>query len=408
MTWLLMAALLLGAALMAAAETALFSLQPAERRRLAQRHAPVAAVLQRPSSLLVTLLLGNLLVTVAYFSVGAEVSLGLLAESRRGAAVVFTAGSVLALVIAGEILPKTLALAAPGRLVTLMAAPLLILRLLLWPLVTVGEAVSRLITSALTGGRRAAQAPAHDDFKSALVRRASLGTYHALEVALLHDVVDFGGLRARDLMTPRVDVAFLDVRRPPAAWIATMARRPFAAYPICDATPDRLLGVLLAADALAHPEADPRTLVRPALLAPLSLDAERLVERMLAEESPLAVLLDEHGGVAGVVGVGALSRAVLGEIEGLPEVELQDVRRVRPDLLLVRGDCTLHRLREEGGVELAARRARTVAGAAAEALGRVPRRGDELQAPGWRLRVAAVRGRRVLHVLIRARPRVGE
>src|SRR5215470_6634748 len=99
MTWLLMAALLAGAGLLAASETAVFSLQPAERRRLAQRHAAVAAVLQRPSSLLVTLLLGNLLVTIGYFSVGAGVALELLAQGRRGAAAAFTAGSVLVLVV---------------------------------------------------------------------------------------------------------------------------------------------------------------------------------------------------------------------------------------------------------------------------------------------------------------------
>jgi putative hemolysin len=403
MTWLVMAALLGCAALLSAAETAVFSLQPAERRRLAHRHRSVAAALQRPSSLLVTLLLGNLLATVAYFSVGAEHSLALLDAGRRGAAAGFTAGSVLFLVVAGEILPKTLALAAPGALVTALAAPLVVLQLVLWPLVSLGEAVSRLLVTLLPGGRHAAQAPATDDFKSALVRRAALGTYHALEVALLHDVVDFGGLRARSLMTPRVDVVFLDVRQPPAAWLATLARRPFAEYPVCDGTPDRLLGVVAAADVVAHPQDDPRTLVRPALLAPLTLDAERLVGRMQAENDRLAVLLDEHGGVAGVVGLGALSRAVLGEIEGLPAKDGQDVRRVRPDLLLVRGNCPLRRLREEGGIDLSARRAGTVAGAIAEALGRLPRRGDEVAAPGWRLRVAAVRGRRVEQVLIRAR-----
>jgi CBS domain containing-hemolysin-like protein len=398
-----MAALLAGAALLSAAETAVFSLQPAERRRLAQRHAAVDAMLQRPTSLLVTLLLGSLLLTVGYFSVGAGVALELLHEGRQGAAASFTIGSVMLMVLAGEILPKTLALASPGGLVTVLAAPILLLRLLLWPLVVVGEAASRLLSALVLGGRGTAAAPARDDFKSAVERRASMGTWHAIEVALLHDVVDFSALRARNLMTPRVDVVFLDLRRPVAEWIATMARRPFAAYPICDGKPDRLLGVVYAADVLASPEAPPRSLLRPALFAPLSLDAERLVARMQEEDARLAVLLDEHGGVAGVVGLGALSRAVLGEIEGLADAAGAGLRRVRPDLLLVRGDCALRVLREEAGVELPARRADTVAGAVAEALGRWPRSGDELLLPGARLRVTEVRGRRVAQVVLRGR-----
>jgi putative hemolysin len=398
--------LLLASALMSASETALFSLSPAERRRLVAQHAPVAAALRRPTSLLVTLLLANLLVNVAYFSVGARESLALLDAGRPQASALFVAASVLLLITCGEILPKTVALVLPPGFVVAVAPLLVVLRLLLMPLVLLGESATRLVQALLPGAEQApAQAVAADDFKTAVSRRAALGTYHAVELALLHDVIDFGERRARNLMVPRVDVAFLDVRASRAAWVAAMALRPFSDYPVCDGSPDRLLGTVNAARFLARPHQDPRQLIEPALHAPLSIGAERLVERMQRQGRRLAILLDEHGGVAGVVGFNALSQAVLGELAAPQGAQHELIRRREGDALLVRGECPLHVLLTETGLELAARRADTVAGAVTESLGHVPRVSDEILLPGHRLRVTEVSGRRVAEVLIRPRGR---
>jgi len=405
MTYLGLLLLLLASGLLSASETALFSLTPAERRRLIAQHAPVAAALARPTSLLVTLLLANLLVNVAFFSVGANVSLALVESGSTQAAALFVAASVLLLIACGEILPKTLALVLPPSFVVAVAPLLVVLRIVLMPLVLVGESATRLVQALLPGGPQENVAVVADDFKTAVSRRAALGTYHAVELALLHDVIDFGERRARNLMVPRVDVAFLDVRASRAAWIAAMALRPFSDYPVCDGTPDKLLGTVNAAQFLSHPQQDSRQLIEPALHAPLSIGAERLVERMQLQGRRLAILLDEHGGVAGVVGFNALSQAVLGELAAPQGGQRELIRRREGDALLVRGECPLHVLLTETGLELQARRADTVAGAVTEALGHVPRVSDEVLLPGLRLRVTEVTGRRIAEVIIRPRGR---
>jgi CBS domain containing-hemolysin-like protein len=157
---------------------------------------------------------------------------------------------------------------------------------------------------------------------------------------------------------------------------------------------------------LAQRRWNPRDLLEPPLLAPATVSAERLVARLQAEGRRLAILIDEHGGLVGAVGLRALSVAVLGEIEGQPSAR-HVLLRPRPDTLIVPGDYPLHRLANEEGIRLPARRAHTMAGAFAEALGRVPRRGDELRLPGWRARVATLDGRRVESVVIRASTRPG-
>src|SRR6185436_7422577 len=128
MTWPLMLGLLLASALLSAAETAVLSLQPAERRRVAGQSRAAAALLRKPTALLVTLLLASLLANVAYFTAGARHGLALQAAGRPLAAALFGVGSVLALVFLGEIVPKTLALLGPARLVGVVAPALLVLR----------------------------------------------------------------------------------------------------------------------------------------------------------------------------------------------------------------------------------------------------------------------------------------
>jgi putative hemolysin len=403
MTLLLLLALLLCSGLVSASETAVFSLQPADRRRLLARRGPAAAVLASPTSLLVALLIANLAINVGYFTVGARESLELARTGHEVASVLLAVGSVFALVLLGEILPKSLALAAPMKLVLLASPALVALRLGLTPLVMLGEAVTRLVEAPLLRGRAGPDAMRVDDFKSAVARRSASGTYHAVEMALLHDVIDFGVRRARNLMTPRVDVVFLDIQDSRDAWFEQMAARPHTDYPVCDGVPDALLGTISTVRVFSQPETSRRELIEPALLAPESIEAEHLVLRMREADARLAILLDEYGGVEGVVGLASLSQAVLGEIQTDTGGASDAIVRRGRNSLLVRGSCPVHVLLEETGVEIKTRRADTVAGAVVEALGHMPRAGDEVLLEKWRLRVATVRGRRVAQVLIRPR-----
>lgn len=395
-----MLALLMVSGLLSGAETAVFSLRPAERRRILAAGGLGQRLLRRPTDLLVCLLLGNLFINVAYFTVASGLSMELSDAGRPGAAVALGAACLIALVVAGEILPKSIALVAPARIAGWVALPVVFLRSALAPLVTLASGATQLLERLLLGSNSRSLEPDSDDYKSALSSGVALGSYRAVELALLHDVVDLGVRRARSLMVPRVDVVFLDLAQDRQAWIDTMAARPFTDYPVVNGSPDDVLGTINMAVLLTHPLVRREDLIDPPLFAPLNVAAERLVLRLLEEGRHLAILLDEYGGVAGVLGLRNLSRAILGEVEGLVASGFQ---RRSSGAVLVPGNCRLEVLREELGLVLPSRRSDTLSGALAEALRRLPRAGDEHEVDGWRLRVVAMRGARVETVLIRAR-----
>lgn len=397
-TLLVLLALLVASALIAGFETAVFSLRRAERRRLAAAGGATAAVLAQRDRLLQALLLGNLFVNVAYYSVVSALVLDVMKAGHVAAGLAISAGTVMLLILLGEILPKNVALRRAPWLVERLAGPFVVLRVLLTPVTTVATGVSHALEGVLLGGREPPPAPGIDEFKRVVAMHASSGAFGAVERELIKDVVDFGGRRADDLMVPRVDVVFLDLQDAPERWIATMRRTPHADYPVCDGAPDALAGMLRAARFLRDPAMERRALIEPAVFVPGSVRAEALLDRLHRERARLAVVLDEFGGIEGLVGLSDLARVALGEVA---EPLQPPIVPRRGGGFLVGGSTRLADLEERLGLEVPARRADTVGGAIAELLGAVPRRGDEVVVAGWRVRVLAVRNRRVERVALR-------
>ncbi len=400
MTLVFMAALLVCSGFVSGSETAVFSLSAAERRALAQRTPLVKSLLARPGRLLVTLLLANLIINVGYFTLSASVSLELLQSDRGGLALGVAVASLGAMVVLGEIVPKTLALADGLRIVRGVSPALSILSFVLAPLVWVGAWVTEIVERLLFGARSRPAVRAAD-LKAMLGDEGGDASERRVEFALLSDVIDFGELKAKALMVPRVDMAVLDLAEDRAAWVAVMAEQPHTDYPVIDGSPDKLLGVVNATRVMLETETPLEELVEPALLAPLSLGAERLVLRMIHEDCQLAVLLDEFGGVAGLVGRAELAQELLGEVD---TERMGPVERLGNGSALVMGRCPVHRLEEELGPVFTSRRAGTVGGAVAEALSAVPRRGDELRLGNWSLRVLSMDGGRVGRLLVKPEP----
>jgi len=356
--------------------------------------------LASPTSLLVALLIANLAINVGYFTLSASLSLRFVEQDRAGLSVGVAVVSLGAMVIVGEIVPKMFALTDGPAIVARMAPALSAVSWVLAPAVLVGSWVTEVLESLLFRLRRP-RGVSSTDIKFILGEGYASGSYRAVEMALLHDVIDFGERKAKNLMVPRVDMTVLDMRDDRERWAEVMAARPHTDYPVVDGSPDALVGVVNAARFLLEPGLAREALLEPAMLAPLGIGAERLVLRMIDERQRLAILLDEFGGVAGVVGQAQLSRELLGEIE---PIATGPVEHLGDGEALVSGQCPVHRLEEELGLVMETRRAGTVGGAVAEALGSMPRRGDELHIPGWRLRVLSMQGRRVDRLFVTPEP----
>jgi CBS domain containing-hemolysin-like protein len=413
---ILLIPLVLAAAFCSAAETALFSLTHRERARLG-RISPASAraaayLMNEAPSLLVTILLLNNTVNVLYFVLTSVLARGL---GRGWIALLASAGSVLALILIGEILPKLLAQRDPARWTRWLVRPLLGMFVALGP---VRRLISRGFVAPLTRLVRAEHGASRtigiDELTELLEVSAREGELESGEEQLLADVVELGSIRVREIMTPRVEMPFLEAADTGEAVAEAVAKSGRTQIPLLSGPEGDVLGIvqaqrLLAARALAHVRgagADPKPtdFVTGALFVPEMARLDQLLEEFRRAGRAMAISVDEHGTIVGMVTVEDVIRRLVGRGDEGGPGEIAEVQSTGPNSWTVPGGLRLGDLRglleDETSEGAPPRSVVTVAGLVFHRLGRVPRVGDFVHVKNLALEVQSMRGRRIERVIL--------
>ncbi|QGG94504.1 DUF21 domain-containing protein [Actinomarinicola tropica] len=416
-------ALIAGNAWFVAAE---FAYVAARRGRLVEaeesgdRRAPRALqVLGRLSFMLSGAQLG---ITVTSLVVGfiAEPTLGAALEpvvgwlgvsERARPGIALTVGFVVATaaqMVFGELAPKNLAIARPEPVALRLARGLVVFLKLARPVIRLFDgAANRLLRALgiepveeLHGGVHPEELPLIVDASSAA------GSLTASQADLLRRALEFRDLDAREVMVPwnRVVTIGADATGGDLQDLLDASRH--MRFPIVNEVGE-VVGMVHAKDLLAVPverrhEVALTDLSRPVLAVPESSDLHRVLAELRGSASPMAIVVDEHGGTAGVLTIEDLVEELVGDIgdefdedEG-PRLEVLDDSSWR-----LPGDLRLHEVERETGVEIPEGPYDTVAGFVMDQLGRIPEVGDEVDAAGLRARVVEMDDRRVLTVDLR-------
>lgn len=413
-------------ALYVAAEFAFVGLGRTRAARLAQVAGPAARLVESiagdPRRLDQVIAACQIGITASSLALGALVQIAfaeplgrllgewLVLEERAAASAGITVallGATGLQVILSEQLPKALALRHPERWALTLAIPLRLSEIAF-------AGVIPLLNGAANMALRLLRIPAapHGHLHSPteigwiVAESARAGALRGELGDRLHDALRFATCTAGDVMVPRVRVrgvpetiALPELRR--LLWESDHTR-----LPVYRGTLDEIIGVIHAKDVALRTTgvADPpplAALIRPIPCVPWSVRAAVLLERMRAEHAGMAVLLDEHGGTAGIVTFEDLVEEVLGEVEdefdpsvGPPLGRLED-GRVR-----LRGGDAIAWANLRHGLHLESAGSRTVGGLVMEQLGRLARVGDRVETGGARLLVEAATGPRIDLVLV--------
>tara|TARA_R110000782_G_scaffold13976_3_gene40906 strand:- start:2861 stop:4150 length:1290 start_codon:yes stop_codon:yes gene_type:complete len=398
----LLPVLLVFSAMASASETALFGVTPGEEARL-RRTAPlaaraVAALRANPRELLGQVLLLNMLSNTAYFIVSSVLT---VRAETPGAKVLVSAGSVMAIVLFGEVFAKLFAASARVGFLRVSAPPHLAIRGVLGAFLTgfdrfVIAPLSRLVVPVATD-----PAPVTPDELGELIGLSARdGAFRGSEQGLLRSIVDLGTVRVRDVMRPRVDLIWAERDMPRDALVDLCAGSGHARIPLCVGGLDgRIVGMLattrvLAGDSLARATS-------PAVFVPELARLDILLGRFRDDGISAAMCVDEHGGIVGMVTIAdvvdeLVDAGSLGEATGGAGVERTGERS-----WLVPGRLPVRDMADAFGVKDAVRRAgraTTIAGLTVSLLGRFPDEGDEAELGDLVLRVAEVQDRTVARV----------
>lgn len=413
----LAAALIPLAGLAAAADAAITTVSVArveELHREKQRGAASLAAITADRSRYINLLLMLRLAA----EVTATVTVAVVALATWGFHFAVAAGVALVMLVVSYVvigmLPRTLGRQHPYPIGLALAGPVRALGRVLAP-------ISRLLIllgNALTPGRKFPQGPFSSDveLREMVDLAGDSGVVHESEREMLQSVFDLGDTIVREVMVPRTEMVWIESTKSLRQAVHLADRSGFSRIPVIGEDVDDVLGVVYVKDLIARLlslPADDRgplvtELMRPAVFVPESKNVDGLLRDMQRDRTHMAMVVDEYGGIAGLVTMEDIVEEIVGEITDEYDADTPDpIEHLADGSVRVSARLPVEDLSEIFGVELPADDVETVGGLLSQLLGRVALPGSTVQAEGLELvaeggfdrrgrhRVLAVRARRV-------------
>lgn len=331
-----------------------------------------------------------------------------------GAIALVTAALTYVALVAGQIVPKALAQQYPEHVVRVAAGPLHVLT----TCCGAARGVVAWSSSAILWlmGQRGASDTAsaipvmtEEDVTSLVREGAERGIFEEVEQELIEGVFEFTDTAAREVMVPRVRMQALEVSTPPEEVTGKLVDIGHTRVPVYRGDLDHVVGVLYFKDVLRVViEKQPWTvqsLLHPPLYVPETVQISRVLRTLQQRHLNMAIVVDEHGGVAGLITIEDLLEQLVGELpdETQPEANAA-VARLADGALVVQGNTPLWDLREQ--YELPVEEApdyQTLAGMLLTRLGHVPQGGESITEHGYTFTVVDMHGPRIARIKVEKR-----
>jgi magnesium and cobalt transporter len=219
---------------------------------------------------------------------------------------------------------------------------------------------------------------------------------------MLEGVLEVADLQVRDIMVPRAQMVSVRRDDPPSRILPTVVESGHSRFPVMDEDRDDIVGILLAKDLLrmyasgTKERFDIRVYMRPAVFVPESKRLNVLLKEFRRNRNHMALVVDEYGGVSGLVTIEDVIEQIVGEIDDEFDVEDDlNIRRETDREFTVRGVTRIDEFNEYFGVTLPDDEFDTIAGLVMKQLGRLPRRGEIVTLEGFEFRVVRADRRRI-------------
>jgi putative hemolysin len=408
------------------AELALVSARRARLEKRAEEGSPGAETALElsgdPSAMLSTVQVGITLISIFNGAFG-EASLvaklephlaavPLLAPYARPAALaIVVAGITFASVVLGELVPKRIAIQNPEFFATAIARPLKGLSWLMAPFVKTLALTTDLIVRLLGMNKPKDDAPTEEEISGVLKQGTAAGVLEKDEYDIVTRALRLHDERLGAVMTPGIDLELIDIDDAIERNLERMAHSHYSRFPVYRDDRSNIVGVVDAGDLFEQAVRnksiggiDIAAAVKPVLYVPDSASAMDLLEQLRSHRAELALVVDEHGQVGGMVTLADLMNTLVGEVPGVEERNSDAVQRADGSWLMD-GAIPLQRVRDKLGADTAfpdeaSGAYQTLAGFVLDQLGHVPGPSDHFDWNGYRFEVIDMDNNRIDRLLV--------
>jgi magnesium and cobalt exporter, CNNM family len=378
----------------------------------ARRSGPVGKVVTRflndPSTLLTTTLVGNNLALVIYSTLFALYMQPVLESffvgtvALTGASIyvaVLTTQTLIAstiLLIFCEIIPKSVMREVANSAVFALALPLRFTYFLLLPLIKLAQWSASLIVKMLKADETVISTFMRRDFELMLEESKRNGELDLdqEEGTLVSNVFAMSSIRVKESMIPRTEIIAVEDTATVAELQDTFVKSGYSKIPVYAKNIENIVGIAFARDLFEQPRIL-KEIIRPATFIPESKLSKKLLQEFLESNTSIAIVIDEYGGVAGLVTREDLLEELFGDIQDEFDNDDHILRQIDDDTVLASGRIELDELSEEVGFDLPDGDYETVAGFLLEKLGTIPVAREEFILDGFRFVILQATSNRV-------------
>ncbi|HFU4026289.1 TPA: hemolysin family protein [Streptococcus suis] len=375
-------------AFFSASEMALVSLNRSRVEQKAaegeKRYIRLVQVLENPNNFLSTIQVGITFISILSGASLANDLGAVFAKWMGNSATAQTAGYWLALamltfvsIVLGELYPKRIAMNMKENLAVVTAPVIIFLGKIVSPFVWLLSAATNLI-SRITPMNfdDADEQMTRDEIEYILTK--SEQTLDAEEIEMLQGVFSLDELMAREVMVPRTDAFMVDIEEDTETIIAAILKQNFSRIPVYDGDKDNIIGLIHTKKILSEAftngfdNLNIRRIMQEPLFVPETIFVDDLLTSLRNTQNQMAILLDEYGGVAGLVTLEDLLEEIVGEIDDETDKTEIFVREIAENTFIVQGNMTLNDFNEHFETELESDDVDTIAGYYLTGVGTIP------------------------------------
>lgn len=371
------------------------------------RALKVAKMLEDPGHLLSVILLGNNLVNVTFTATITGLSISLI-NDRSFAILTATIVGTVVLLIAGEILPKTIAIRYAEKLVFIYSRPLNMLSIVFLPILFALRSITKL-PEIFEKNSKPDTAITEDELRSLIDLGESEGVIETKEAELLDSVFKFGDKEVREVMTPRTEMVLVRNNSTIQQFLQTIATHTHTRYPIFKHTVDNIIGIISAKDVLKsmsllsenfNMQTPLTDVIRDVYFVPETKSISELFDELRKTGNQMAIAIDEFGGIAGLVTIKGLLEEIVGSVGEEGSTPNTEYEIIGTNIYRVDGGMDIDNANNLIGTKIPDGDYETLAGFVLYILGEIPSEGDHFNYRNFRLQVVSMKEIKIEHVEI--------
>lgn len=389
--------LLVFSALFSGVEIAVFSLSPIKIRHLVEKKKKFAEELYKlrldPHKLLITILIGNNLVNVGAAAVATKLAIDFFDSHAVGIA---TGIMTVLILIFGEITPKAFAITHAEKISLLATKPLQILKTALFPIIFLLDLIPK------SFGKKTEKVPSisEDELKSIVKVSAEEGSIKGKEREMIHNIFRFDDIEVKEAMTPKKDMFMLDENMRVKDVVEDIITANFSRIPLYSERLDKITGTLYMKDILKYVKKNKlnsklKEIKMPAFFIPETKKIDSLLTDFQDKKMHIAIVVDEYGGLIGLITIEDLLEEIVGEIYDETDKVKRCVRKTGKNSAIIDGGADIGEVNKKLRLNIKKNNYETISGFILDKTGRIPKEKEKIKFRSFYVEIKEIEGNRI-------------